>query len=268
MIPLLLPDEPTVFPDVLRALRHPNGLLAVGGDLSPRRLINAYRRGIFPWFSHGEPILWWSPDPRTVLFPGGIRISRSLGKRLRQRQFAATMDRAGGAVIRACAAPRKQSHSEQELASDTANGTWITPEMIDAYENLHRLGIVHSVEVWEGPALVGGLYGVAIGRAFFGESMFSRASDASKVALVHLCQELNQRGFELIDCQMRTEHLLSLGAQELPRTEFVAWLDCLCAEPGDPGTWDDGALHFPQDRPSPRLPLRPWLRPSQHQEPP
>jgi leucyl/phenylalanyl-tRNA--protein transferase len=259
MIPLLLPDEPTAFPDVRRALRHPNGLLAVGGDLSPQRLLSAYRRGIFPWFS-GEPILWWSPDPRTVLFPGGIRISRSLGKRLRRRQFATTMDRAGGAVIRACAAPRKQSDREQELASDTANGTWILPEMIDAYENLHHLGIVHSVEVWEGPALVGGLYGVAIGRAFFGESMFSRATDASKVALVHLCQELNQRGFGLIDCQMRTEHLLSLGAEELPRAEFVAWLDRCCAEPGDPGTWDDGEIHFPQDRPSPR--------PSQHQEPP
>lgn len=259
MIPLLLPDEPTTFPDVHRALRHPNGLLAVGGDLSPQRLLSAYRRGIFPWFSGGEPILWWSPDPRTVLFPGGIRISRSLGKRLRRRQFAATMDRACGAVIRACAAPRKPRDSEQELDSDAANGTWILPEMIAAYEHLHRLGMVHSVEVWEGAALVGGLYGVAIGRAFFGESMFSRTTDASKVALVHLCQALNQRGFGLIDCQMRTEHLLSLGAQELRRAEFVAWLDRCCAEPGDCGTWDDGALHFPQDRP---------MRPFPHEGPP
>lgn len=249
MIPLLLPDEPGAFPDVRRALRHPNGLLAIGGDLSPQRLINAYRRGIFPWFSAGEPILWWSPDPRTVLLPGAIRISRSLGKRLRRRQFAATIDRAFGAVIRACAAPRGLRGSAGGPDSDPAQATWILPEMIDAYEGLHRLGIAHSVEVWEGAALVGGLYGIAIGRAFFGESMFSRATDASKVALVHLCQVLSGRGFELIDCQMRTDHLLSLGALELPRGEFIARLAHCCADPGHPGTWDDGALHFPQDRP-------------------
>ncbi|WP_295446050.1 leucyl/phenylalanyl-tRNA--protein transferase [uncultured Thiodictyon sp.] len=245
MIPLLAPDDPRPFPDVRRALRHPNGLLAVGADLSPRRLMSAYRQGIFPWFSAGDPILWWSPDPRTVLLPGRLRISRSLGKRLRRQRLGVTMDRAFAAVIRACAAPRGLAGD----AADGANGTWILPEMIAAYEHLHRLGISHSVEVWDGEQLVGGLYGVAIGQAFFGESMFSRAADASKVALVYLCQTLRERGFGLIDCQMRTEHLLSLGAQEWPRREFVAWLECSCAVPGDAGTWDDGALHFPVDRP-------------------
>ncbi len=246
MIPLLTPGDPRPFPDVRRALRHPNGLLAVGGDLSPRRLTDAYRRGIFPWFSAGDPILWWSPDPRTVLFPGHIRISRSLGKRLRRRQLGVTMDRDFAAVIRGCAAPR---HDGGSAADDPANGTWILPEMIAAYENLHRLGISHSVDVWEEGRLVGGLYGVAIGRAFFGESMFSRVTDASKVALVHLCQALVGRDFGLIDCQMRTEHLLSLGALELPRAEFVTCLERYCAAPGGAGTWDDGALHFPLDHP-------------------
>lgn len=248
MITRLDHRDPAWFPDVERALIRPNGLLAFGGDLSPERLEQAYRRGIFPWYNVGDPILWWSPDPRTLLFPESLRISRSLRKRLRKQTFRVSMDRDFAGVIRACAAPR-----------DPDGGTWILPEMIAAYEHLHRLGMVHSVEVWEGAALVGGLYGVAIGRAFFGESMFSRTTDASKVALVHLCQALNQRGFGLIDCQMRTEHLLSLGAQELRRAEFVAWFDRCCAEPGDCGTWDDGALHFPQDRP---------MRPFPHEGPP
>ena len=178
MIPLFTPDDPRPFPEVWRALRHPNGLLAVGGDLSPRRLTNAYRHGIFPWFSAGDPILWWSPDPRTVLFPGRIRISRSLGKRLRRRQLGVTMDRDFAAVIRGCAAPR---HTGVLSRDEPATGTWILPEMIAAYETLHRLGISHSVEVWENGRLIGGLYGVAIGQAFFGESMFSRTPDASKV---------------------------------------------------------------------------------------
>ena len=261
MIPRLLPDEPDIFPEVRFALRHPNGLLAIGGDLSPRRLVNAYRRGIFPWFSAGEPILWWSPDPRTVLFPGDIHISRSLSKRLRRRAFTITLDRAFAAVIRACAAPRQSPGSAEALDADAAQGTWILPEMIDAYETLHRLGMAHSVEVWDGASLVGGLYGVAIGRIFFGESMFSRAPDASKVALVHLCQVLNGRGFGLIDCQMPTDHLLSLGAREVPRNEFIGWLDHYCAKPGPPGSWDDGAHHFPQDRPGERpQPGRPERR--------
>ena len=211
--------------------------MAAGGDLSPQRLINAYRHGIFPWFSDGDPILWWSPDPRTVLFPDQLRVSRSLRKRLRQRPFGVTLDRDFTAVIHACAAPR-----------DGTNGTWIVPEMVAAYTTLHRLGIAHSVEVWDDGRLVGGLYGVANGRAFFGESMFSRATDASKIALVHLCRQLVERGFRIIDCQMRTEHLMSLGAVELPRPRFVAQLDRDCAALGVTGSWDDGGLCYPADR--------------------
>jgi leucyl/phenylalanyl-tRNA--protein transferase len=236
MIPLLPPDDPRPFPDVRRALRHPNGLLAAGGDLTPERLVNAYRHGIFPWFSVGDPILWWSPDPRAVLVPDRLHISRSLRKRLRRRELGVTMDQDFAATIRACAAPR-----------DPAGGTWILPEMIAAYETLHRLGIAHSVEVWADGQLVGGLYGVAMGQAFFGESMFSRAADASKVALVHLCRQLVERGFGLIDCQMRTDHLIGLGAELLPRSRFVVWLDGHRASPVVPGSWDDGILHFPED---------------------
>lgn len=239
LISYLAPQDPAAFPDVARALREPNGLLAVGGDLSPERLIGAYRRGIFPWFSPGDPILWWSPDPRVVLLPDRIRISRSLRKRLHRRELAVTLDRSFGAVIRGCAAPR-----------DAAGGTWIVPDMIDAYERLHRLGLAHSVEVWTGDPgpeenLGGGLYGVALGRAFYGESMFSRTPDASKVALVHLCQRLADWGFGLVDCQMPTEHLISLGAQPMPRREFVAALNRLCPLPGKVGSWDDDTSHFP-----------------------
>jgi leucyl/phenylalanyl-tRNA--protein transferase len=234
MIPLLKPEDPRVFPDVRRALRHPNGLLAAGGDLAPERLISAYRRGIFPWYSPGDPILWWSPDPRTVLFPTRIHKSRSLRKRLRQQALAVTFDRAFAEVIRACATPR-----------GAEGGTWIVPEMILAYEDLHRLGLAHSVDVWEDERLVGGLYGVAVGRVFYGESMFSLVDDASKVALVHLCQQLADWGFGLIDCQMRTDHLLRLGAEELSRAEFVALLGRFCRLPGRTGSWDDGERHFP-----------------------
>ena len=240
MIPLLAAKDPRAFPDVRQALRHPNGLLAAGGDLSPERLISAYRRGIFPWYSAGDPILWWSPDPRTVLFPGRIHLSRTLRKRLRRRVLGVSMDRAFGRVIRACSAPR-----------DADGGTWIVPEMLRAYETLHRLGFAHSVEVWQDGALAGGLYGVAIGGVFYGESMFSRADDASKVALVHLCRRLEDWGFGLIDCQMRTEHLLSLGAVEVRRSRFSALLDQFCPLPGRRGTWDDGAVHFPSDRARP-----------------
>jgi leucyl/phenylalanyl-tRNA---protein transferase len=237
MIPLIAPDDPRPFPDVRRALREPNGLLAVGADLSPRRLTSAYRKGIFPWFSEGEPILWWSPDPRTLLDPARLHMGRSLRKRLRQQRLAVSMDRDFGGVIRACAAPRAPGL-----------GTWIMPEMIRAYERLHRLGIAHSIEVWAGTELAGGLYGVAIGRAFFGESMFSRTADASKVALVHLCRQLTDWAFGLIDCQMRTEHLAGLGAVEVPRAIFVDLLDRYCELPGMNGSWNDGQLHFPADR--------------------
>ena len=235
MVPLLATQDPQSFPDVRRALRHPNGLLAAGGDLSPERLLSAYRRGIFPWFSEGDPILWWSPDPRTVLLPEQIRISRSLRKRLRHRLLGASMDRAFGDVIRGCAAPRGADH-----------GTWIVPPMVSAYETLHRLGWAHSVEVWQGDRLVGGLYGVALGGVFFGESMFSLVDDASKVALAHLCERLCGWGFGLIDCQMRTDHLISLGAREIPRGHFVALLDRFCPLPGPSGSWDQGEIQFPQ----------------------
>ena len=224
MIPWLRRDTP--FPPVESALRHPGGLLAAGADLSPQRLIDAYRLGIFPWFSAGEPILWWSPDPRMVLFPGEVKISRSLAKRLRRREFEARLDTAFAEVMRACAAPRQG-----------ADGTWITPQMQQAYLRLHELGWAHSVETWVEGELVGGLYGIAIGRAFYGESMFARRSDASKVALAHLARHLESRGFGMIDCQMSTAHLASLGAREIPRREFVAALRELTRSGDAPGRW-------------------------------
>jgi leucyl/phenylalanyl-tRNA--protein transferase len=235
MVPLLAIQDPHRFPDVRRALRHPNGLLATGGDLSPERLLSAYRRGIFPWFSEGDPILWWSPDPRTVLYPEEIRVSRSLRKQLRRGLLEVSLDRAFGAIIRACAAPR-----------GTEGGTWIVAPMVRAYETLHRLGWAHSVEVWQEDRLVGGLYGVALGRVFFGESMFSRTDNASKVALVHLCERLQAWGFGLIDCQMRTDHLISLGAREMPRGHFVALLNRYCPLPGPTGSWDQGVIKSPE----------------------
>jgi leucyl/phenylalanyl-tRNA--protein transferase len=238
LIARLDPRDRSAFPDVRDALAEPNGLLAFGGDLSPERLENAYRRGIFPWFSAGDPILWWSPDPRTVLFPDRLRISRSLRKRLRRGTYQVTMDRDFSGVIRGCAAPR-----------DGREGTWILPEMILAYETLHRRGIAHSVEVYQEGLLVGGLYGVAVGRAFFGESMFSRAPDASKVALVHLCEQLQHWGFGLIDCQMRTEHLIRLGAVEISRDALIRRLERLCRLPGPEHRWDQGVRVDPGRRP-------------------
>ncbi|MCB2262007.1 MAG: leucyl/phenylalanyl-tRNA--protein transferase [Candidatus Thiosymbion ectosymbiont of Robbea hypermnestra] len=222
------------FPSVEMAEREPDGLLAMGGDLSATRLINAYRRGIFPWFGAGDPILWWSPDPRTVLLPDRLRISRTLRKTLRGGRFEATMDRDFDAVITACAQPR--------AASDD---TWLVPEMIAAYGRLHRRGVAHSVEVWRDGALAGGLYGVAIGRVFFGESMFTRVSDASKVALVHLCGKLSQWGFRLIDCQVLTAHLIRLGAEPIPRADFIRLLDRWCSPPDRRGSWDDGRTASP-----------------------
>jgi leucyl/phenylalanyl-tRNA--protein transferase len=198
------------FPPLEKALRRPNGLLAAGGDLSPARLLAAYRRGIFPWYSEGEPILWWSPDPRMVLFTDELKVPRSLAKRVRNAGFQVSADRAFEAVIEACSGPRGE-HA----------GTWITPDMKAAYLRLHRMGYAHSVETWLDAALAGGLYGVSIGRMFFGESMFSRVRDASKVALVHLVAQLAHWGFELIDCQMRTPLLASLGARDLARDEFA-----------------------------------------------
>lgn len=226
MLHLLDATDPRApFPDPSLAEREPNGLLAIGGDLSVPRLLNAYRAGIFPWYSEGQPILWWSPDPRTVLYPERLRISRSLRKTLRKDRFQATVDQAFARVVGACAAPRRGDP-----------GTWITRSMMRAYERLAAAGAAHSVEIWEGGRLVGGLYGVALGRVFFGESMFSRATDASKAALVHLVDLLMQAGYRLVDCQVYSEHLVSLGAEEVPRAEFgrclAQWADE--APEGDP----------------------------------
>ncbi len=239
MLFLLDPHDPAApFPDVRLAEREPNGLLAVGGDLSVPRLLNAYRRGIFPWFSRGDPILWWAPDPRTVLYPNRIRVARSLRKAMRKRILGVTVDQAFDAVITGCSAPRAGSE-----------GTWLVPEMIAAYRRLHRQGLAHSVEVWRGNELVGGLYGVAIGRVFFGESMFSRLNDASKVALVHLCRTLDGWGFHLIDCQVLTGHLIRMGAEEVPRAEFVRLLTEWCDLPGHAGPWDQPEVTFPDPGP-------------------
>lgn len=197
------------FPPVEQALREPNGLLAAGGSLGTSRLVSAYRRGIFPWFSEGQPVLWWSPDPRMVLFPGEFRVPRSLAKRLRRRDYEIRTDTAFADIVRGCAMPRAG-----------AAGTWITPMMIGAYCELHRAGIAHSVETWAGGSLVGGLYGVALGRMFFGESMFTRVADGSKIALAHLVRQLERWGFGMIDCQMNTDHLARFGAREIPRADF------------------------------------------------
>lgn len=211
MIPWLHGDQP--FPPVSKALRSPNGLLCAGGDLSPARLVEAYRHGIFPWFSEGDPILWWSPDPRMVLFPGELRVSRSLRKTLARGTYETRIDTAFRAVMEACAAPR-----------DGHAGTWIVPEMVEAYAGLHELGFAHSVESWRDGELAGGLYGVALGKVFFGESMFARATDASKVALVRLVERLRAAGCCVIDCQQATAHLASLGAREIPRATFAQLL--------------------------------------------
>lgn len=219
-------DDRQPFPPPESALRDPDGLLAAGGSLAPERLLGAYRQGIFPWYSPGQPILWWSPDPRMVLFPAALKVSRSLRKTLKKGCFWITMDTMFETVMRKAAEPRE----------DQA-GTWITPEMIRAYLRLHRLGWAHSVETWRDGELVGGLYGVAIGRVFYGESMFSRVSDASKAALVALAAQLLDWEFALIDCQMRTAHLASLGARELSRDEFLACLRRFCPLPGRLGPW-------------------------------
>jgi leucyl/phenylalanyl-tRNA--protein transferase len=221
-------DSPDAFPPVDRALREPDGLLAAGGDLSPQRLLAAYRRGIFPWYSRGQPILWWCPDPRAVLFPERLKVSRSLAKSIRNRGFTTQVDTAFRDVIRACGSPELRP-----------GGTWLSPEMRAAYLRLHRLGYAHSVETWRESKLVGGLYGVALGRVFFGESMFSIERDASKVALQRLCSELTMRGVELIDCQMATPHLMSLGAELVPRPRFIQLLMSGVDAANAPSRWSD-----------------------------
>jgi len=229
MIPYLDAEDP--FPPVDEALREPNGLLAAGADLSPARLLDAYRQGIFPWFGDEDPLLWWSPDPRMVLVLDELHVSRSLRKTIRSGRFQVTADRAFSAVVRACAEPRAD-----------AEGTWITTEMRAAYARLAGLGYAHSVEAWQDDALVGGLYGVAIGRMFFGESMFARVSDASKVAFVTMVRQLQQWEFRMIDCQMPTPHLASLGARQIPRREFLAEVRRAVQEPSIPAPWIFGPL--------------------------
>jgi leucyl/phenylalanyl-tRNA--protein transferase len=219
------------FPPVEHA--SPEGLLAIGGDLSSERLLEAYKLGIFPWYSHGQPILWWSPDPRAVLCPSNFKISRSLKKNLRNRSYHITIDTAFEHVINRCAAPRRKEQT---------SGTWITPDMINAYLELHQLGYAHSVETWTGRTLVGGLYGVSLGAAFFGESMFSTQTDASKVALAHLLRLVQQWNFHFIDCQVPSPHVMRLGAEPVPRVRFLGELDMALKSPDRIGMWQ-----FPPD---------------------
>ena len=219
-------DAAESFPPVERALKEPSGLLAAGGDLSPQRLLAAYRRGIFPWYSAGQPILWWSPDPRAVIYPQALKISRSFAKTLRNRGYQTRVDTAFEAVIRACGSTRLRP-----------GGTWLSLEMTAAYQRLHEMGYAHSVETWLDGQLAGGLYGVALGRVFFGESMFSLERDASKVALKRLCDECMQRDFALIDCQMETPHLISLGASLMTRAEFSRQVATLTSGREFAGLW-------------------------------
>ena len=224
MIRWLGPSDP--FPPVDAALTDPNGLLAAGGDLTAPRLLDAYRRGIFPWSADDEPILWWCPDPRMVLFVDEFNVSRSLRKRLRSGVFTVSADRAFNQVMRGCAGPRADG-----------DGTWITAAITRSYTALHRMGHAHSIETWRDGLLVGGLYGVSIGRMFFGESMFARESDASKVALACLARQLERWGFSMIDCQMSTAHLATLGAREIPRRDFVRRVQLLSAKPPVKTPW-------------------------------
>ena len=217
--------DPDWFPPVERALREPPGLLAAGGDLKPARLLAAYDRGVFPWYSAQQPILWWSPDPRMVLFPAEFICSRSLRKTLRNGPYTSRVDSNFGAVIRGCAAPRRGDRD-----------TWLNADMIASYEELHELGYGHSVETYEADQLAGGLYGIQLGQVFFGESMFSLRRDASKVAMARLVQECSARDIRLIDCQVASSHLASLGARELSRAEFVMLLR-RWARRAPSGTW-------------------------------
>lgn len=234
-----LPTDSLEFPPTDQALADPNGLLAGGGDLSPERLLYAYRRGIFPWYERGQPILWWSPNPRALLFPERFHLSRSLRKLLRQCPFEVTADRDFEGVMNACAEPRAYTQ-----------GTWITPEMHEAYTELHRLGYAHSIEVWRRDRLAGGLYGLALGQVFFGESMFSREPNSSKVAFAHLVAQLRAWQFQMIDCQVSSDHLFSLGAEERPREDFERMLLKWAHLPSIRGPWQ---LQVPALTPPPVL---------------
>jgi leucyl/phenylalanyl-tRNA--protein transferase len=223
MVPFLAPGAP--FPPADRALAEPNGLIAAGGDLSVATLVEAYARGIFPWFGEGDPILWWSPDPRMVLPTDGFHVSRSLARRLGRGGFRVSMDEAFAAVVDACAAPRR----------DEA-GTWLVPAMRAAYRDLHAASLAHSVEVWIDGDLAGGIYGVGLGRMFFGESMFSRRTDGSKIALAFLTAQLWRWNMPVLDCQLVSAHLATLGARSMPRRDFLPLVVRLCREPG-PSVW-------------------------------
>jgi len=227
-IPILRGGSDEAFPDVATALAEPNGLLAAGGDLSPRRLLDAYRRGIFPWYSNGEPILWWSPDPRMVFETKRIHVSTKLRRFLRDCDWTIRADTAFAEVVRACATPRPKQPT-----------TWITREMFEAYCELHRLGHAHSFEVLCGDELVGGIYGVAVGHMFFGESMFSARTHGSKIALLALCRSLHVWEFPLLDAQVPSEHLVSLGAIEMARAEFVRQVEIQTIAAGFIGPWRD-----------------------------
>ena len=231
-------EGPQGLPHPEHALKEPNGLLAAGGALAPDWLLTSYRRGIFPWYEHGQPILWWSPDPRAVLEPRSLRISRSLRRRLNRDDFEVTADRGFAAVIDACAAPRRYTES-----------TWITDAMRHAFVELHELGWAHSFEAWQQRQLVGGLYGIVIGKVFFGESMFARETDASKVAFCHAIRFLSTCGIELIDCQLPSRHLTSLGASSLPRSAFLARLTRLTEPPGSPRSYAASFDAFRSRRP-------------------
>jgi len=227
-------DDEADFPPVETALRDPNGLLAVGGRLDAETLQRAYRRGIFPWYSPGQPVLWWCPDPRTVLFPAELKLTRSLRKRIRNGGFEVSLDEEFSAVIAACAASRPERPD-----------TWITPEIVAAYSALFRQGLAHSVEVRQDGELVGGLYGVALGRMFFGVSMFSMRSDASKVGFAWLVTQLRRWDFRLIDCQMHTAHLISLGAKDIPRARFLELMERARQLPQQAAPWRFDADHDP-----------------------
>ncbi len=224
-MPIFRIPRELLFPDP--ALAEPSGLLGVGGDLSAQRMILGYQRGIFPWYSAGQPILWWSPDPRMVLYPDQLVVQRSLGKRIRQRRYEVTLDRAFPDVIARCATVRRPGQ----------DGTWLTPAMMRALHQLHDLGYAHSVEAWEDGRLVGGLYGVAVGRFFSGESMFADAPDASKVAFVLMVRQLERWGWPLVDCQVHTEHLERFGGVEIPRTRYLQEIAPLVEAEGKLGKW-------------------------------
>jgi leucyl/phenylalanyl-tRNA--protein transferase len=240
-MPLFALSSELAFPPPRLASRE--GLLAIGGDLSAERLLLAYRTGIFPWFSDDEPILWWSPDPRLVLYPREFHLARSLEKTIRRGDFATTMDRAFEQVIRECGRVR----------CEMGEGTWIVPEMVEAYCELHRSGFAHSVEAWQGERLAGGLYGVSLGNCFFGESMFARVSNASKVALAALVAYLRAEGFGLIDCQVTTGHLQRMGAREIPRRLYLEELDVHLQTPTRQGKWNLPAGVLTEWLPRPRV---------------